>query len=179
MAGVIVVIERSDVMPALSAGHKPQNAANGSETHPPGKAVKPAHRDAASWPDIGSQKALARTIIQFDQIDPGCARVLASLAPRLKATTCLRWRGCGTPQAELDVDLLIYSVLRAPVRRRPLRGSSMNYGFVDDTVLDGLIVLGANLSSYAVGDGAAGRGASAFPTSRRWWWVARWRLAVR
>lgn len=51
--------------------------------------------------------------------------------------------------AELDVDLLIYSVLRTGTPPAFARQFNVNYGFVDDTVLDGLIVLGANLSSYA------------------------------
>ncbi len=56
--------------------------------------------------------------------------------------------GLYTRAAALDIDLVIYSVLRTGAPNAFARQFTINYGFIDASALDGLIILGANLASY-------------------------------
>ncbi|MES2584057.1 MAG: GGDEF domain-containing protein [Pseudomonadota bacterium] len=62
-------------------------------------------------------------------------------------------QGLHSSAIALDIDLVIYSVLRTGAPNAFARQFTVNYGFIDASVLDGLIILGANLASYALETG--------------------------
>ena len=58
-------------------------------------------------------------------------------------------QGLHSSASALGIDLVVYSVLRTDAPNGFARQFTVNYGFIDASVLDGLIVLGANLASYS------------------------------